>query len=108
METTTQFIYTPNKNITREEFLSISLSQISQAYEGKRDCCRCGCGGKYYATTFMKHPRSQVSDNYVQELLDKAKEKVLRGNADVMFYDSFIDVRVGRNKSITLYFDEIA
>lgn len=104
---TTEFIYKGDEIITKEEFLNVSLKNISQVYHGKRDCCRCGCGGEYFATTFMIEPRSEVNNEHVAKLLKRAKNKVIKGDMDVDFNDTYVDVQVGKDKTITIYFDEV-
>lgn len=94
------------KNITKEEFLNSTIDKISQVYKGKRNCCRCGCGGDYTSTSFMKNPRSVVDDIRVEEYLQKAKRLVNKGNS-VDFYDTCVDVKVGQHSSLTFYFDEL-
>jgi hypothetical protein len=103
-----EFKYQSGKNITLKEFLNISIDKISQVYEGKRDCCRCGCGGEYIATRFMENPRSEVDTSLVETLLEHAKELVSSDSTDdIMFGDSFIDIKVGEDKSLTFYFNEL-
>lgn len=94
------------KNITKEEFLNISLDKISQVYTGKRNCCRCGCGGEYTSTSFMKNPRSEVNNKLVEQRLKRAKTLINKG-ADVDYYDTFVDVQTGADRTLTFYFDEL-
>lgn len=91
----------------KQTFLNSELKDISQVYEGKRDCCRCGCGGEYYATTFMEVPRSVVDDKKVQECLDRAKKIATKKTSTVDFGDTYVDVQTGRNRTLTFYFDEV-
>ena len=51
-------------------------------YSGKRNCCRCECGGNYNATSFMINPRSEVNDGLVEKRLKRAQRLVENG-ADV-------------------------
>lgn len=92
--------------MTREQFLQLEISNISQVYMGKDNCCRCGCGGTYTATSYMKDPRSDVNDSLVQKRLERAKKLVL-GGAEVEYGDTFVNVSTGKNKALTFYFDEI-
>ena len=92
--------------MTREQFLQVEISNISQVYFGKDHCCRCGCGGTYTATSYMKDPRSEVNNKLVETRLKRAKELVLEG-AKVKYGDNFINISTGRNKALTFYFDEI-
>lgn len=92
--------------ITDEEFLNLELKDISQVYNGIRDSCRCGCGGKYIATSFMDKPRSEVNDELVAKLLAKAKKLVL-ANSDTRSGGTYFDVAFGKTKSITFYIDEL-
>lgn len=93
--------------MTKEQFLNATLDQISQVYMGKRHCCRCGCGGEYTATSFMVDPRSGVNDGDVKEKLERAKKIVRRGAGDVDYGDIYVDVRIGKNRCLTFYFDEV-
>ena len=93
--------------MTKEQFLSATLNQISQVYSGKRHHCRCGCGGDYTATSFMVKPRSDVNDSLVEKRLKRAKRLVESG-ADVNYGDTYIDIETGDNRALTFYFDEIA
>lgn len=93
--------------ITREQFLSATLEQISQVYYGKRRCCRCGCGGDYTATTFMINPRTEViNDSLVAKRLKRAKRLIQEGH-DVDFGDTYVDIETSENRSYTFYFDEV-
>lgn len=93
--------------ITKDQFLAVELKDISQVYYGKRECCRCGCGGTYTATTFMKKPRTNViDDTIVQKRLDRAK-RLVRSGADFDAFGNGIDVKTGANTTLTFYFDEL-
>ena len=92
---------------TPEEFLNATLNQVSQVYVGKDNCCRCGCGGTYVATSFMKDPRSGVNDSLAQRRLTKAQNLVKAGT-DVDFGGTYVNVVSGNNRAICIYFDEIA
>jgi hypothetical protein len=73
---------------------------------GKRRHCRCGCGGEYTATSYMKEPRSTVNDALVSKRLKRAKALVLSG-ADVDYGQTYIDVQTGENQALTFYTDEL-
>ena len=92
--------------MNKETFLELSLESISQVYMGKRRHCRCGCGGEYTATSYMKEPRSTVDDMLVYQRLKRAKMLVLNG-ADVDYGQTYIDVQTGENRSLTFYTDEL-
>lgn len=92
--------------MNKETFLNLSLESISQVYMGKRRHCRCGCGGEYTATSYMKEPRSTVDDGLVSKRLKRAKALVLNG-ADVDYGNTYIDVQTGENRSLTFYTDEL-
>ena len=95
------------KILTKEFFLESKLNQVSQVYYGKRNSCRCGCRGKYTATTFMDKPRTEdINDSLVNKRLQRAKKLVEKG-VDVMYGTTCVDVRTGKNISLTFYFDEI-
>lgn len=92
--------------MTREQFLQSEISNISQVYFGKDHCCRCGCGGIYTATSYMKDPRSDVNDSLVEKRLKRAKKLVLEG-AEVEYGDTYVNVVTGVNRALTFYFDEV-
>jgi hypothetical protein len=92
--------------MNKETFLELSIESISQVYMGKRRHCRCGCGGEYTATSYMKEPRSTVNDMLVYQRLKRAKMLVLNG-ADVDYGQTYIDVQTGENRSLTFYTDEL-
>lgn len=92
--------------MTKEQFLQVEISNISQVYLGKDRYCRCGCGGTYTATTFMKNPRSEVNDSLVQKRLKRAKKLVLEG-AEVEYGNTYVNISTGRNKALTFYFEEL-
>lgn len=92
--------------MNKETFLRLSIESISQVYMGKRRHCRCGCGGEYTATSYMKEPRSTVNDALVSKRLKRAKALVLSG-ADVDYGQTYIDVQTGENRALTFYTDEL-
>ncbi len=93
--------------MNKGQFLESQISQISQVYSGKRNHCRCGCGGSYTATSYMVNPRTdEISDKLVERRLRKAKKLILEG-ADVSYGDTYVDVQTGENRALTFYFDEI-
>ena len=93
--------------MNKSSFLEASLTQISQVYYGKRNHCRCGCGGTYTATTYMVNPRTDnVNDESVAKRLRRAKKLVMSG-ADVDYGDTYVDVQTGENRTLTFYFDEV-
>jgi hypothetical protein len=94
------------KSITKEQFLNATIKDISQVYSGKRDCCRCGCGGDYTATSYMKDVRSDIDNELVEKRLKRAKRLVKEG-ADCFVGDTFFDVQTGKNRTLTFYFDEL-
>lgn len=92
--------------MTIEQFLQSEISNISQVYFGKDRYCRCGCGGTYTATSYMKDPRSEVNDSLVQKRLKRAKKLVLEG-AEVGYGNTYVNVVTGRNRALTFYFDNL-
>lgn len=94
------------KIFTEDEFLKANIRQISQVYYGKRECCRCGCGGEYTATSFMQNPRSDVNNETVEQRLARAK-RLVRAGMVVSYGPTWVDVMSGRNRSLTFYFDEV-
>jgi hypothetical protein len=93
--------------MTVSEFLSCTIKDISQIYVGKDYHCRCGCGGNYTSTSYMTDPRSEVNDKLVEKRLKRAKKLIQEGAK----YDlSFICINIvtGKNRALTLYFDEVA
>ena len=93
--------------MNKGQFLESQISQISPVYSGKRNHCRCGCGGSYTATSYMVNPRTdEISNKLVERRLRKAKKLILEG-ADVSYGDTYVDVQTGENRSLTFYFDEV-
>lgn len=92
--------------MNKEKFLNLELNQISQVYSGKRDCCRCGCGGDYVATSFMENPGTEVDDKLVEKRLKRAK-KLIEEGADVLYDDIYADIQTGKDRTLTFYFDEL-
>jgi hypothetical protein len=93
--------------MNKEQFLQATVSQVSQVYSGKRNCCRCGCGGTYTATTFMEKPRTdEINDALVAKRLKRAQGLILKG-AEVDYGGTYIDVKTGQDRTLTFYFDEI-
>lgn len=88
-------------------FLSASLPNISCVYMGKRNCCRCGCGGNYTATSFMENPRSEVNNKLVERRLKRA-QKLVENGANVDYGNTYVDVQTGNDRTLTFYFDELA
>jgi hypothetical protein len=40
--------FDPELGIQEPREITFSLADIDQLYEGRGNCCRCGCGGNYY------------------------------------------------------------
>ena len=93
------------KKITKELFLAATIETICKVYVGKRECCRCGCGGSYTDTSYSLNEDKDVDDDYVQLKLDKAK-KLVEGGAEVLYGDTFVDVKVGTTRTYTFYFED--
>ena len=100
-------LYKQGQTITKEQFLNATIKDISQVYNGRRDCCRCGCGGTYIATSYDTGGRSDINDKLAEKRLKRAKDIVKKGVFDVMYGDSFVDVECGADRSLTFYFDEV-
>lgn len=93
--------------MTKEEFLNIDISKISQVYNGKRNCCRCGCRGNYISTTFHDNHRNEdINNNLVNKRLNRAKKLIMEG-ADVEIGSNYVDVESGNDRTLTFYFDDI-
>ena len=92
--------------MNKELFLEATVSQVSQVYKGKRDCCRCGCGGTYISTSFMEKPRNEINDKLAERRLKQAQQLVLEG-ADADYNGNYADIQTGENRTLTFYFDEI-
>jgi hypothetical protein len=39
---------TSDEPVQPERQITIDLNDVDQLYQGKGNCCRCGCGGNYY------------------------------------------------------------
>ena len=92
--------------MNKETFLSLGIESISQVYSGKDHHCRCGCGGEYTATSFMKDPRSDVNDSLVAKRLKRAKKLISEG-AEYDFGTNYLNLVTGDNRCLCFYFDEI-
>jgi hypothetical protein len=93
--------------MTKEQFLSLTLENISQVYSGRRDVCRCGCAGTYTATSFMNNPRSDINDALVAKRLKRAQKLVAADDAHVDYGDTYIDIETGNDRCLCFYIDEI-
>lgn len=94
--------------MTKEQFLSLTVENISQVYSGRRNVCRCGCAGKYTATTFMVEPRTDdINNALVIKRLKRAQKLVAADIADVDYGDTYIDVETGNDRCLCFYIDEV-
>lgn len=88
----------------KQEFLNVKLEQITQVYSGRRDCCRCGCGGDYVSSSYAKPTTwATVNDSLVQRRLNRAKKLVEQGaefDSDTIYFD----VKTGNDRTLTFYF----
>ena len=90
--------------MNKQEFLDLTIEQITQVYSGRRDCCRCGCGGDYISTSYaIKTPWSKVNDSLVQNRLNRAKKLVSEG-AEFDSDKVYFDVKTGHDRTLTFYF----
>jgi len=92
--------------ITKEQFLTAQLKDISQVYLGKNHHCRCGCGGKYTATTYMIKPRTATIDNNLVNLRLKRAKKLIESGVQVDYGDNYVNIVTGNNRALTFYFNE--
>jgi len=92
---------------TKEKFLNLNVSQISQSYKGKNRCCRCGCGGTYTSTSFMEKPRSTVNDEAVEKHLKRAKKMIESGKGELECCSNHFNISYGVNSAYTFYTDEL-
>ena len=94
--------------MTKEKFLSLTVENISQVYSGRRNVCRCGCAGKYTATTFMVEPRTDdINNSLVAKRLKRAQKLVAADLADVDYGDTYIDIETGWDRCLCFYIDEV-
>lgn len=93
--------------MNQEQFLQATVKQVAQVYKGKRNNCRCGCGGTYVATSYMENPRTdEINDKLVARRLKQAQQLVLEG-VDVDWGGTYVDIQTGDNKCLCFYFDEL-
>jgi hypothetical protein len=90
----------------KEDFMQATIKDISCVYNGKRDCCRCGCRGDYVYTSYSTIGDSEINDSLIEKRLKRAK-KLLEEGADVDFGGTFVDVECGKNRTLTFYFDDV-
>jgi len=95
---------------TKEEFMKSTISNFSQVYKGKRNCCRCGCGGIYFATTYgdsLVQGRANYVDNRKVERYLRQAKKCLEYGKDYIIGENNIDIETGNDRCLTFYFDEL-
>lgn len=92
-----------NQEITKERFLSATVTDISSVYNGKQNCCRCGCGGTYTSTSAATHSRNIIDDRLVVKRLRRCQKLVANG-AEVKCDTMYVDVTVGKDRTMTFYF----
>ena len=84
----------------------LDITKISQIYQGKDNWCRCGCGGTYVATSYMKEPRSDVDDKLAQRRLNQAK-KLVEDGAVVDYQNTYINISYGNDRAICIYLHDL-
>jgi hypothetical protein len=92
--------------MTKEQFLSIEINQISQCYIGKDNACRCGCSGTYTYTSYHATSSNRANDKLALKQLKRAKKLVNQG-ANYEIDETYINIETGKNRALTLYFDDI-
>jgi hypothetical protein len=93
--------------ITKEQFLSLTLENISQVYSGQRNVCRCGCKGTYTATSFMANVGSEINDELIAKRLKRAQKLVAEGINDVDYSTTYIDIETGPGRCLCFYVNEL-
>lgn len=93
--------------ITESQFLKATVKDISQVYKGKRNHCRCGCAGEYTPTSFMINPQGNVNDNLITKRLRRMQRAVQLREVEVEYGETYVDVKIGDNQSMTFYFDDV-
>ncbi len=97
----------PKNEVTKEVFLKMSVKDVSSAYCGRDEVCRCGCAGDYASTSFRKNPHDydKVNDKLVEKRLKRAQKMVAEGANFDGGGDTFFDVKTGKDRTLTFYFD---
>jgi hypothetical protein len=90
-----------------QKLIELKIENISRVYAGKDSHCRCGCGGNYHSTSFMKNPRSTVNDKVVKRHLTAAKNLLEKEECKIELGDTYINVSYGNNRALTFYTDEL-
>jgi hypothetical protein len=71
-------MHSPELGVPEPKEITFSLGQIDQMYEGRGNCCRCGCGGNYY--NLERNSRKIIN----------ALQKMESGRYDVESIDDYI------------------
>lgn len=71
-------MHSPELGVQEPRDITFSLGDIDQLYEGRGNCCRCGCGGNYY--NLERNSRKIIN----------ALQKMTSGRYDVESIDDYI------------------
>lgn len=93
--------------VTQQQFFNSEIRDISQVYSGRDRVCRCGCAGKYTATSYMINPRTEDIDNSLVAKRLKRAKRLVEGGAEVEYGDNHVNIVTGNDRALTFYFDEV-
>jgi hypothetical protein len=71
-------MHSPELGVPKAKQITIALGQIDQMYEGRGNCCRCGCGGNYHT---LEHNSRKIIN---------ALQKMASGKYHVESIDDYI------------------
>lgn len=92
---------------SKEDFMKVTIDKISSVYNGKDDCCRCGCKGNYTHTTYGKqNTYTKPNDSLVKKQLNRAKKLIEQG-APTEGGGTYFSVTTGNDRCYTFYFDDL-
>jgi len=95
----------PELGVPEPKEITFSLGQIDQMYEGRGNCCRCGCGGNYYnlernSRKIINALQKMESGRYDVESIDDYIFEITIGE----FYDKW--GQLSRTKVQTIYLNK--
>ena len=80
---------------TKADVLAAKVADVETVYNGKDDCCRCGCGGDYQTP--------EANPRVVKLRLARIQAAILRGEPGIEEGANYVNYSYGEDRALCVY-----